>query len=84
MGLKSGIYRHYKGGYYLLIGLAQHTENDHVLVIYVSLDAGMPGLRLRARPLYGPDGWNMPVEGKERFEYVGHAVMARDINDERR
>jgi hypothetical protein len=60
--MRTGIYRHYKGGYYQLIGLAEHTETGECLVVYVALEPSLPGLRLRARPLNGPDGWNTPVQ----------------------
>jgi hypothetical protein len=74
--LVHGVYRHYKGGYYLLMGIAQHTETKEELVMYVSLTgAHMPGSRLRARPLLGPDGWlTDTAEGQKRFTYVGGTV----------
>lgn len=31
------VYRHYKGNYYYVSGLAQHTENGEILVIYHAL-----------------------------------------------
>ena len=34
---RSGIYQHYKGGLYRVIGVAEHTENKGELVVYVSL-----------------------------------------------
>lgn len=46
-----GIYRHYKGGLYLVLGEAQHTETGEHLCIYVSLDGRLPGPRMRARPI---------------------------------
>lgn len=30
-------YRHYKGNFYKVIGIAEHTETSEVLVIYASL-----------------------------------------------
>jgi hypothetical protein len=29
-----GLYRHYKGGYYQVIGVARHSETDEQLVVY--------------------------------------------------
>lgn len=31
---KPGLYRHYKGGEYRVIGTARHTETDELLVVY--------------------------------------------------
>lgn len=67
--MKTGVYRHYKGHLYLVLGVARQTETEEELVIYVPLyelpDAGLP---LQARPR---KNWDEPVEGKPRFEYVG-------------
>lgn len=43
-----GIYRHYKGNNYLLIGTAQHSEDEGFLVIYKTLYGNQD---LWARPL---------------------------------
>lgn len=72
--LVGGLYRHYKGNRYWVLGLAQHTETDELLVAYVPLyDYGLPGPRLRVRPLamfiepvVWPDGLRRP-----RFLYEG-------------
>ena len=42
-----GIYRHYKGDYYIVEDVARHTENDEELVIYRGLYENAP---LWARP----------------------------------
>lgn len=67
-----GIYRHFKGNYYRVVGTATHSETMEALVVYV--------------PLYGEGGmWVRPLdmfrgtvlrEGREipRFEYVGSEV----------
>ena len=31
---RPGLYRHYKGGEYLVIGTARHSETDELLVVY--------------------------------------------------
>jgi hypothetical protein len=72
MELKAGLYRHYKGGLYQVIGIAEHSETGERLVVYVSL-APLPGPRIRARPA---PMWNTPIvwpDGIERprFAYVG-------------
>lgn len=46
--MQLGIYKHYKGDLFNIIGVARHSERDEALVIYHYLD-GTPGLW--ARPL---------------------------------
>lgn len=64
--LKPGLYRHYKGKHYEVIGVAKHSETSELLVVY--------------RPLYGERGlWVRPLSmfdetlpgGAKRFEYCG-------------
>jgi len=64
--VKAGIYRHYKGNEYEVIGIAKHSEFEEKLVVY--------------RPLYGEMGlWVRPLEmfdgvladGTKRFVYIG-------------
>jgi hypothetical protein len=87
--MQAGVYRHYKGGYYQVLGVGQHTETNELMVVYVSLTgAHMPGPRIRIRPLdmfddeldYGTlaeteEGYKgiTRVHGK-RFVYVGDEV----------
>lgn len=66
--IKAGIYQHFKGGRYEVLGTARHSETEEVLVVY--------------RPLYGEGGlWVRPLamftetverEGRTqpRFRYV--------------
>lgn len=37
MQIKPGRYRHYKGNFYEVIGLARHTETEEQLVVYRAL-----------------------------------------------
>lgn len=47
--IKTGRYRHYKGNYYKVIGVAKHSENLEELVVY--------------RALYGDGGlWVRPLK----------------------
>ena len=50
--VQCGIWRHYKGGHYQVLGIAAHSETDELMVVYVSLDGiNLPGPRIRVRPL---------------------------------
>lgn len=72
--IAAGVWKHYKGGLYQLIGIGQHTETEELMVVYVSLTgAELPGPRMRVRPLTQwvervkwPEGFHQP-----RFRYVG-------------
>ena len=64
--VKPGLYRHYKGKHYEVIGVAKHSETNENMVVY--------------RPLYGERGlWVRPLKmfeetmpnGTKRFEYCG-------------
>ena len=59
MRLKSGKYRHFKGGEYAVQGVARHSENEELLVVYT--------------PLYGEGGlWVRPLEMfVEQVEHEG-------------
>ena len=85
--MEAGIYKHYKGGFYQVLGVGQHTETKELVVVYLSLDAAQPGPRLRVRPLDGPEGFNTKVRIREesnratesfisvpRFAYVGYQL----------
>ena len=61
-----GVYRHYKGQLYLLLGIGQHTVTGEIEAVYVSLEgAHLPGPRLRIRPL---------SEFEEKFSFEGDVV----------
>jgi len=69
MTLKPGRYRHFKGGEYLVQGVAKHSESAELMVVYT--------------PLYGKGGlWVRPLDMfletverdgtvRPRFEYIG-------------
>lgn len=80
--LKSGIYKHYKGGLYLILGLARHSETDEKLVAYVPLQikSGQTGPRITVRP-YEMFFDEVIVDGVKlpRFDYVGEELSAADI-----
>jgi len=60
-------YRHYKGGTYEVISLAQHTETQEKMVVYKSINFGT----VYVRPL---DIWNSTIPngilGQVRFELI--------------
>ncbi len=75
--MKVGKYRHYKGNYYQVLGLAHNTETREKMVLYRGLYES-PDLREE----YGDDPWfvrpfdmfneTVEVDGQimPRFEYV--------------
>lgn len=69
MDLKPGIYRHFKGKEYRLIGVASHSETLEPMVVYQAL-YGEGGLWVRPAAM-----WNEHVEREDyqgpRFIYIG-------------
>lgn len=72
--LKMGIYRHYKGKQYLVLGLARHSETQEILVVYVPLyvipdnEVAQTNVQMSVRPL---SMWNEDVNGTPRFTFIG-------------
>ena len=62
MELKPGIYRHFKGNFYRLIGTAKHSETLEPMVVYQAL-YGEGGLWVRPASM-----WEETVE---RDDYKG-------------
>jgi hypothetical protein len=54
-------YRHYKGGEYLVLSVANHTETKELMVVYVSLAYGT----IWTRPL---EIWNQFVHGEDQSD----------------
>ena len=67
--IQKGIYRHFKGGIYEVIGNAIHTETGESLVLYRIVDRHSPDRHspIYARPL---KFWNRSVNGEKRFELI--------------
>ncbi|MFN3402524.1 MAG: DUF1653 domain-containing protein [Cytophagaceae bacterium] len=68
-----GIYRHYKGKYYEVIGTARHSETLEELVVYKALyetEFGAESLWVRPKEMFNE---LIEVEGQQvkRFEYTG-------------
>jgi len=72
--LQPGIYEHYKGNRYEVIGCARHSETEEVLVVYRAL-YGDFGLWVRALAMFTE---MVIVEGRDvpRFRYVGPVVVS--------
>jgi len=68
MDIKPGKYRHFKGNYYEVIGVASHSETMEPMVVYRAL-YGEGGLWVRPAAM-----WNEIVEKPEytgpRFQFV--------------
>jgi hypothetical protein len=67
-----GVYQHYKGNRYLVLGVARHDTTEDVLVIYARLYP-RSGLPLSARPIADFTGEveNEKGERVKRFRYIG-------------
>ena len=62
--LRKGIYKHYKGGFYLLEDVALHSETDEPFAVY--------------RPMYGERGlWIRPWEMFEESVFVDGEEVPR-------
>jgi hypothetical protein len=72
--LPAGVYKHYKGGLYLVLGVAQHSETLEKMVVYVHLGAA-EGAAIWVRP-YDMFFEDVDVGGirKPRFAYIGQQV----------
>ena len=69
--LPTGVYRHYKGGLYDVLGAARHSEDNTHFAVYRPLPPSpyQPGLRIRPLDMFCE---NVCVDGerKLRFERV--------------
>lgn len=63
--VKPGIYRHYKGGLYEVVGTARHSETEEPLVVYRAL-YGDYGLWVRPAALFA----GQTAEGVLRFACI--------------
>ena len=64
MPVEPGRYRHYKGNFYEVIGIARHSETDELLVVY--------------RPLYGERGlWVRPLAMFEETVLIEGCAVSR-------
>ena len=66
--IKKGIYRHYKGNLYDVIGIAKHSETLEEMVVYKAL-YGEGGLWVRPAKMWN-DIIELPEKAVKRFEPV--------------
>ena len=71
--LKAGLYEHYKGKMYAVLGIVRHSETTEELVLYKALyktKFGTDSLWVRPKAMFLE---NIAVDGKKtpRFKYVG-------------
>ena len=80
--IKNGIYEHYKGKRYEVVGISRHSETLEELVVYKALyenEFGKDSLWVRPLKMFIE---NVKVEGKEmpRFKFIGPAVISSPKN----
>ena len=68
MSLQPGLYRHYKGPEYRVLGVARHSESEEEVVVYQAL-YGEYGLWVRPLEMFTSD---VEVDGERvpRFAFV--------------
>ena len=82
--IRAGVYQHYKGGHYLVLGLGRCDENDEPVVVYVRL-YGRAGYPMSVRTLR--DFRKSVTVGsvrRPRFTYVGAREPVRVVSRTRR
>ncbi|MDQ3008172.1 MAG: DUF1653 domain-containing protein [bacterium] len=71
---QTGVYQHYKGNKYLVIGIAKHSETKEDLVVYVSLyENDLASMWVRPLTMFSE---NIIVDGKSmpRFKRVDEII----------
>lgn len=77
VGLRCGVYEHYKGKKYLVLGVARHTETGELMAVYVPLYElpGDEGVQMSVRPLAMFVGdVEVGTEPGPRFRFTGGGV----------
>lgn len=70
MSVKSGVYLHYKGKKYYVLGVAKHSETKEDMVVYLPLyESDMSQLWVRPLSMFEE---TIEVDGKKqkRFEFI--------------
>lgn len=66
--IKAGVYRHYKGNFYEVVGVALHSETNEEMVVYRAL-YGEYRLFVRPKNMFQEPVWVEGLQG-ERFKLV--------------
>jgi hypothetical protein len=74
--MQAGLYRHYKGKFYTVIGVARHSETEEELVVYRT-EYGDRGLWVRPRGMFEGE---VEVGGErvKRFAKVEEGGMSHE------
>jgi len=65
-GIRKGVYKHFKGDEYLILGVALHSETQEELVVYQRLAHGVP-----VQPYSWVRPLSMFLETVDKPEYKG-------------
>lgn len=74
-----GLYQHFKGGEYEVIGLAKHTETGERLVVYRCL-YGDYDLWVRPQAMF-EESVELSGESIPRFTYLGPMEIVSNVGD---
>jgi hypothetical protein len=79
-----GLYRHYKGGRYLLVAVAvNHAHNGDFDAVYVSLAKGHHCTRPLHRDSRGEDSWTDDIEWADGFTRARFTLESELVASER-
>ena len=67
--VRPGLYQHFKGQNYIVLGVALHSETQEVMIVYQQ-DYGDHRMWVRPKAMFME---TVPYEGKDvpRFQYLG-------------
>lgn len=75
--LRCGVYEHYKGKKYLVLGVARHTETGELMAVYVPLYelSDNHGVQMAVRPLeMFTEEVLVGSERRPRFRFTGEGA----------